>query len=635
MAAVLQAIALISEPPGAFLYQVILLCVLALIAARSAAVGAKRVALAFGGLAGLRAVALMIGLLTSRLPLYQLVIMPPFDRAVACLTIFGLIWAFTYPQSRWLAYGVAGAAVLLISAAAVASWVVWVDAVGAGSLFYNGSLLDTLWLTAQLFILAAGMVVLLSQRPGGWQAGLALLVILFVGEGLHYLFPIADANVPGFVRLAELIVWPVAAVVLWRRPPPVPAREKAKGTAAPNAAPAIQNMSVELLHGELEAANRRNQQLRETNRQTRQQLAAATATLAKLAQARDSNQAAVAAGEPTGSDAAELAREQSARAQVEAAAQALEQRVASLEAMIQAAGDQSSAAILAAEELQAVRQMAQSQAQLVANLGLQLADAQAQQQEEAAARQAVEARLGQAQAGEQTITAQVAQHLQAESALRAELRDTKSALAEARRTSDRAQAQLAEQASQLGALQQQVAQLERLASQRNGQVERRHPAPPTGLNEDMPGSNAPRRPKNGNTGREESAAAASGNGNGAAGHAAIPGRAGMLGADLKPELTPTIAGPVCPHLGLHADHATRHAFPSDANRCLGLAAPTEVTLEQQRRYCLGGAHVGCPIFTRQLLNPVVPIDTSTALPPEPKSSKGLGWRIGRMFRRQS
>jgi hypothetical protein len=49
MAAVLQAIAVISEPPGAHLYQGVLLAVLAVIAARSAAVGANRLALAFGG----------------------------------------------------------------------------------------------------------------------------------------------------------------------------------------------------------------------------------------------------------------------------------------------------------------------------------------------------------------------------------------------------------------------------------------------------------------------------------------------------------------------------------------------------------------------------------------------------------
>ncbi len=567
MAGVLQAIALISEPPGAYLYQVILLCVLAFIAGRSAAVGAKPLALAFCGLAGLRLLALVVGLLTSALPIYQLIIIPPFDRAVACLTIFGLIWAFTYPHSSPLAYGLAAAALLMTSAAAVASWVVWLDAVGTGSLFYNGSLQDTLWLTAQLFILAAGMFVLARQGSRGWQVGLALLVILFVSEGLHYLFPIADANVPGFVRLAELIVWPVAAAGLWRRPQTAPEVETAANAAVPNPLPAIQNMSVELLQAELESANRRNQQLRETNRQTRQQLAAATASLAKVTPAGELNPAAVSAGESSGPAEAALAR---------------------------------------------------------AELG------QALQQEEAAARQSAETRLASTLNGEQSTTAQAAQQVQAEAALRAELRDSRSALAEARRTSDRAQAQLAEQASQLGALQRQVAQLEQLAKDRTGQVERRHPAP----NEDKRASHVARPPRNGNTSREESAAAAGGNGNGPSGHAANPSRAGMLGSDLTPELTPIIAGPICLHLGLQADHATRHAFPSDANRCLGLTAPAEVSFEQQRRFCLSSAHVGCPIFTRQLLNPMLPINTSPDTP-DPKSAKGLGGRVGRLFRRQS
>jgi hypothetical protein len=193
---------------------------------------------------------------------------------------------------------------------------------------------------------------------------------------------------------------------------------------------------------------------------------------------------------------------------------------------------------------------------------------------------------------------------------------------------------LSEQAIQLGALQQQVAQFERLTRDRDGQVERRHAGSPLGPNADGPRSSPARPPKNGTTSREETASTAGGNGNGAAGHAAKPGRAGQRGTDLEPELTPTIAGPVCPNLGLLTDHATRHAFPSDANRCLGLSSPAEVTNEQQRQYCLGGAHTACPIFTGQLLNPVMPIDPSTVLPSELKPAKGFGQRMGRLFRRQ-
>jgi hypothetical protein len=637
MAAVLQAIALVSEPPGVYLYQVVLLCILALIAARTAAVGAKGLALAFVGLAGVRLAALLISLLTSGLPLYQLIIIPPLDRAVACLTIFGLIWAFTYPPKTMLAYGLAAAALILTGAAAVASWVIWVNAVGAGSLFYNGSILDTVWLTAQLFLLAAGMFVLFRQRRARWQAGLVLLAVLFAGEALHYLYPIADASVAGFVRYAELIVWPAAALVLWGRPLSVPAEETVPAAGAASPPPANDNLSLELLRTELEAANRRNQQLRETNRQTRQQLAAATAALAKAAQDREVSERAAAAGPAGPQEAAparaELAQEQAARAQAEAAVQALEQRVVSLEAMLQAARDHSGAAIRAAEELQAVRRKAQSQSQLVAKLSQQVAELQAQQQQEAAARQAAETQLAKALEFGQMLTAQVAESIKAEAGLRSELRDSQAALVESRRTGDRAQEQFAEQAAQLGALQQQVVQLERAARERNGQVERRQSASQAGAVDDKRGSSAARPPKNGSS-HEEAATVAGGNGNGATGRSSAPARPAKLASDKDPELPPTIAGPVCQYLGLHSDHATRHAFPSDANRCLRLSAPAEVTFEQQRHYCLGSAHATCPVFTRQLLHPTVPIDTTPVPPPEPKSNNGLGSRVGRLFRRQ-
>ncbi len=709
MAAVLRAIALISEPPGSYLYQGFLLCVLAVIAVRAAAVGARRLTLAFAGLAGLRLGALIIGLLTNRLPLYQLVIIPPFDRAVTCLTIFGLIWALTYPHTSRLAYSLAGAVTLLTTAAVVGSWLLWVDAVGRGSVFYNGTLQDSWWLIAQIFLLAAGLFTLARTRPAGWQAGAGLLAVLLAGEALHYFFPIADANVPGFVRFAELIVWPLAAIVLWRRPlaAPAAALPRAEPAAAPLAVAEPVRSPAGTIEAELESANRRNQQLRETNRKTREQLAAAEAALAEhqarlaeAAQARDTG-AAEAAGRDEAARA-ELARERSARDEAEAAARGLEARLAALEAALQtagdaaaeaartseelaaardeaksqaqmaahassqlaaaladvkvqsmarqaaesqlatleaallAAGDKSSQAEILAQELNAVRQVAQSQSELVARLGEQLAESQAELEAAAQARQAAETRLAEAEQTGETLKAEREQQAQAEARLQAELHDSQTALAEARRTSDRAQAQLAEQAIQVGVLQQQVAQLERAAQERNGQVERRRPAASAAPKTEGAPARAPRQPKNGTNGQPSTPAAAGANGqngNGAAHPAAE--RPNLLAAELKPELTPTIAGPVCAKLGLQTDRATRHAFPSDANRCFGLGAPAEVSFEQQRTYCLSGAHAACPVFTGQLLNPILPIDTSPAPPPEPRPAKGLGQRMGRFFRRQS
>jgi hypothetical protein len=706
MAVVLQAIALISEPPGSYIYQVLLLCVLAVIAVRSAATGARRLTLAFCGLAGLRLGALIISLLTRDLPVYQLVIIPPFDRAVSWLTIFGLMWALTYPHTGRLSLSVAAGAVLLAGAAAVASWVLWVDAVGLGSVYYNGTLQDSLWLVAQLFLLIGGMIVLLRRQPASWQAGLGLCAVLFLSEVLHYLFPIADANVPGFVRFAELIVWPLAAVLLWRRRSDKsnPAALPIEAVAAPGL-PTPFSHDIEMLRTELEAANRRNLQLRETNRQTRQQLAEAAAALAenrarleeatpeqaatassdleKAELAREfeariagleaalSTAASEAAGvmdEPSTSNQASQAQaqriaqleeqlaESRTRQQEDASArQAAEAHLVNLEATLLAAGDKSSEAAYLAQELNVVRQAAQSHTEQIASLTEQAAEARALRQEQSQARQAAEARLADAQAEAQSLAeniekarlsadqqmallradlaaaeGQLAQKSQAEAALQADLHDSETALTEARRTSDRAQSQLSEQAIQLGVLQQQVAHLERLARERNGQVERRRPASTAAPKQDSPLAKEPKRPQNRTAGRETAAAGTNGQrGNGAVEHSMLDS-INPLAAELRPELTPTIAGPVCAHLGLHTDQATRHAFPSEANRCYRLPTPAELTFEQQRSYCLSGAHNNCPIFTGQLVNPAVPIDTSPAPPLQPQAAKGLG----RFFRRR-
>ena len=607
MVSVVQAIAFFSEPPGSYIYQVALLFVLAGLAVRSTIIGAKRRAFVFWVLAGLRLAVLVAGLLISGLPLYHLIIIPPLDRAVACLTIFGLAWAFANPQPSRAAYTLAIAVVVLAAIATVASWLAWADAVGVGSVYYNNTLQDTLWLAAQLFLLGAGLLALLVQRPQAWQIGMALLAVLFVGETLHYAFPIADLSVAGFVRLAELIVWPLAALALWRRP--VASTAPAIIPVTHLAPPAPQTISQELLQAELEAANERNQKLRETNRLTRQQLAETSAALAekeaRLAEALQSHKGPLPTTKPAepamldeiASLRAQLAHEQAARAQADAAVLVMEVRLAGLGNTASAAGNKTPAATVASEELLAVRHLAQSQTQLATNLGEQLAAAQALQTEEAAARQAAEARLANSQAD----------------------------LDELRRGYDQAQGQLAKQIERIESLQQEIAQLQALAGEEDGpgraldraaQLSSIEETAADVLSPETRPQPWPHQP-------------VTGDGDGYRGNAAV-----VEFGRLKPEAPASAVGLLCPQLGLGADRATQHAFPSEANRCYRVAAPALVSFAQQRKFCLSGEYAACPIFTGALTNPTVPIDTSPASLPTNEPSKGLGGRVGRFFRRQ-
>lgn len=224
-----QAIALVSEPPGSLVYHLVLLFALEAAAAiavshwwRKRGAPEARLALAASVLFLLRLLGLSLALLASVTLINPLLVIPPFDRAASALAILFIIWIFAFPESTPLADAATFILLLLTLLAAGITWVLWLQAAAAGAAYYNGSLEETIWEQAQIFMLVAGLIVVGIRHRANWFTGLALLFCLFLGHLIHYSFTptginLPGVNVPGAARLAEILALPMFTAMVYRR----------------------------------------------------------------------------------------------------------------------------------------------------------------------------------------------------------------------------------------------------------------------------------------------------------------------------------------------------------------------------------------------------------------------------------
>ena len=224
-----QAAALVSDMPGSLVYHLVLLFAMGVAGAvafgqwrgsgsmsGTPAAARGRLNLAAGLLFALRLAALTFTLLAAIGLLDPVVAVPPVERAISTLTIVISLWFIIFPQPVRLADAAAGLLGLLVMLGLIISWGLWYQQAPLLH-FYNGSLQESIWEAAQVFLLVAGAILLVARRQADWWLGLVITLLLLAAHVIHYYFVIAGSNISGTERLFEIVVMPLIAAVILRR----------------------------------------------------------------------------------------------------------------------------------------------------------------------------------------------------------------------------------------------------------------------------------------------------------------------------------------------------------------------------------------------------------------------------------
>jgi len=230
MSIVYETIQLILSPPGSLVYHLLILFSLEAILGMAAGAWQRRRAggseensfifvAAATGMFLTRVVLIIVALRGSTEASFTATVIPPLERALDTALILLLAWALL-PWRRhqglsWFLplFGLLSIALLFVFF--LSSW--QADLAANPMLFYSGSWQESIWSTVQLFLLILIVPAFLWRRGREWGLLLAVLMILVAGNVLQLLSPDRNIHVAGWVRLAQLVAFPLLAVAVYRR----------------------------------------------------------------------------------------------------------------------------------------------------------------------------------------------------------------------------------------------------------------------------------------------------------------------------------------------------------------------------------------------------------------------------------
>ena len=220
-----DALELIGTPSGALVYHLVTLFAIQLIL--GVAIGhwqrhrdgraARLLSMSIGVFLA-RALLMLIALVGRVGLISSDAVIPPLERFLHLTTVALAVWAFLRLSSE---YPRAGTAVLLsLGAVAAGTYgafaMLWpgVEAMGRG---YNGYWQGQVWGVSTTAVLAVALIASFVKRGAdtGWLA--CLLGLWLAGQLLQLAAPVAEANTPGWVRLADLAALPLLAGLVYRR----------------------------------------------------------------------------------------------------------------------------------------------------------------------------------------------------------------------------------------------------------------------------------------------------------------------------------------------------------------------------------------------------------------------------------
>jgi hypothetical protein len=133
--------------------------------------------------------------------------LPVLDRAVNAFSLVILIWLWVYPQRSRRVNSASLVLSVLILIYAVLSGLWWAN-LPQGTNF-NGTPADLIWSIFSILLALAGIVLSLIRRPGGFGLGVGMFALLLTGQLVYLLDPLPVGDYPGFVRLSQVIAFPI------------------------------------------------------------------------------------------------------------------------------------------------------------------------------------------------------------------------------------------------------------------------------------------------------------------------------------------------------------------------------------------------------------------------------------------
>ena len=222
-----QLIQLLSAPPGALVYHLIVLFVIDAILMMAINEGQRsnwtsstlRLALAAGGLLIARLALVVVALLSTVGIVHSAWVAPPLDRFVVVASLGLLIWAFLpwvddYPQAGLVLVAANSVVAVIVYAYSARQWYTAAQNTGA---FYNATPDDWVWNVWAVALAALGMITSVLRRRGQWAMLMVAFGLLLTGHALHLYMADPQSNVAGWVRLAELCVYPILVGIMLRR----------------------------------------------------------------------------------------------------------------------------------------------------------------------------------------------------------------------------------------------------------------------------------------------------------------------------------------------------------------------------------------------------------------------------------
>ncbi len=212
-----ETIRLITRSPGDLVYFLVTLFALQqILFATWGTQRARRWAWAGGGILAGRGILMLLGLMGYVKILAPANIIPPLERFLGYSSVALVFWAMVHPKVNPASNWVGGALLALSLLFYVYCAYTW-PALQANNLPYNGSLQDTIWAALLIVTLLSAGIALGVLRPGEWEWGIILVIIWILGAGLQILAPDTQLHISGWQRLADLVAYPLLALMVHRQ----------------------------------------------------------------------------------------------------------------------------------------------------------------------------------------------------------------------------------------------------------------------------------------------------------------------------------------------------------------------------------------------------------------------------------